>query len=341
MSDLVSQPHLAPGVLERIELAFPDLVGAFEVHERDLELDGRPIANWLAYSQGRVMLVSAVDGSSDEAVLRALDGLAFARSQPEMLADSIPGLAAAAGEVCVVLVAVDGFAGPQLERLQAIDADELWLLCRRELRTQRGTHTRLEALELGERAGESPGAEIPDWAVEGPFRAFLARIAPDRLALAISLVERMRLLDPQLEWSDRQRALVCALSGTELCRLTWIDGHLELVFDEDRPSLAIRDAAGIERVIEALLGVYLQVLSASDELAQPRTRALPERSIPVRPPAVPEDPLAEAPEPAPLPALDDDEELDDLDDDDLEQIEMRPMPPGPLLSREEIQAFQE
>jgi hypothetical protein len=289
-----------------------------------------------------LLLVSVVDGASDSAVLRALDGLAFARSQPEMLAHATPGLATPDAEVHVVLVAVDGFSVVQLERLKALDLDDMWLLTRRELRTQRGTNTRLQALDVGD-TKLVPMAELPAWAMEDVFRSFLARSAPDRLDLALSTIERMRRLDPILSWRVQEDSLVCSLEDTDLCRLSWAQGHLELGLATDVAPLTIRDMAGIDFVLEKLLGVYVKTLSEGTKQVTALERGTGTHSIPTPEPSGLESitqRLAHAPWSA---AADESDELEDLDldEEDLAQLELRPMPPGPLLSREEIEAFQQ
>ncbi len=339
--------ELEPQTLERIELAFPDLVGNFEVHERDLCFDGRAVADWLAYSQGRVLLISVVDGRGDGAVLRALDGLAFARSQAEMLSLSIPGLSPDSVHTRVVLVAVDGFSSLQLERLEGLRGDDLWLLRKRELRTKRGSHTRLEPLEVGDGRARRRTVDLPEWAVSEPFRSFLARIAPDRLELALTLVERARRIDPRLSWSADDGGLVCALDASRLARLSWTDGHLELELDQDSPRRSIRGPETVESAVEALLTAYLERLDG----AAPRGRrepAPPAGTIPQpvfrhdaapTPPGFSEADLGELPD-----ELDDElEDLDGLDGDgeELGSHELQPMPPGPLLTAEEIEAFHE
>lgn len=337
--------ELEPHTLERIELAFPDLVGNFEVHERDLCFDGRSIADWLAYSQGRVLLISVVDGRSDGAVLRALDGLAFARNQAEMLGLSIPGLAPGEVRTRVVLVAADGFSNTQLERLEGLRGDDLWLLRRRELRTKRGSHTRLEPLEVSDGRARRRTVDLPEWAMCEPFRGFLARIAPDRLELALTLVERARRIDPHLDWSTDDEGLACALDGARLARLCWTDGHLELELDDESPRQSIRGPESVEGAVEHLLAAYLERLDGGTAKERRRHVASPVGVI--------SQPGLRRDAPAPLDLgfgdddLDDleeepdelDDDLDAVDDEELSALEIRPMAPGPLLTAEEIEAF--
>ncbi len=142
-------------LLERVELAFPELVGDHEVLERDLVLDGRPLADWLALAPGGALLVSVVDGAADPAPLRALDGLAIARTRPDLLLGTRAQDAGDPPLVRVVLVALEGYSEVQLERLAPLAGDDLWLLRRREL--ARHAHAAGGPRPLRRRRGAGPG----------------------------------------------------------------------------------------------------------------------------------------------------------------------------------------
>ncbi len=321
-------------LFERVELAFPELVGGFEVLERELEFDGRPVADLLAYSQGRFLLISLVDGSTDAAVLRALDGLAFAGSQSEILTAALPPGAQAEGGVRVVLVSLNGFATRQLERLGFLSDQGLWLLRRRELRTKRGTHTRLETIDVGDgRDSSRKPADLPSWALSEPYSSFLAQVAPDRLELATTLLGRLRGIDSTFGWGLRDGKLLCQVGELELCTVAWVDGHLELMGDENAPARPVRDQAAIDRYVDGILAEYLRYLSPMPTV--PRTDGRPEFSPPVVIPAPVQAAVSEG-ESVSAPSKGADEREENLD-----QIDLFPVQPGPLLTREEIEAFQD
>ena len=342
MSESADAHSLDPMVLERIELAFPELVGGFHVCERELAFDSRPIADLLAYSQGRLLLISLVDGGDQDSVLRALDGLAFARTQVDMLADFLPADAPESIETRVVLVSVSGFSSRQLERLSVLRDDGLWLLRKRELRTKLGTHTRLEPIDISDGLTTQKPLDLPAWALSEPHRSFLSRIAPDRLELAISLVDRLRRIDSACEWALEVGELVCAFQGAELCRLSWSDGHLAVSFDEDSAAVPVRDVAAIDWAVDSVLAEFIRRLNPAAEPAKPVPPAPARRAVPA-PRTRADLPLAPEPPAGPFGEFDDeDDDLPDLDDDDdLEQIDLKPRAPEPLLSRAEIEAFQE
>lgn len=303
--------------LERIELAFPALVGEHRVVERDLALDGRPLADWLAVGPGGALLVSVVDGASDEASLRALDGLAVVQDRPELLAaaledDDLP--------VRVVLVGLEGFSELQLERLGRLAGEGLWLLRRRELASARGTHTRLEALDLATSEDGGDPVTLPAWALREPFHGFLARVSPDRLELALELVGRLRRVDSDLSWAPDGAFLECSGPSGRIASLSWIDGELRLESDEQSPIQRITDREGLDAAVVAVLMAHLSDMGdpAEEPLSSPRPRA---RLEVVQGSA--------------------DDELPEVDEEEFPPHELQPLPPGPLLTPEEIQAFQE
>lgn len=434
-------PDVDRQTLERVELALPEWAGELAVLERNLKFDGKQLAHWLAYSHGRILLVSVVNGHSDASVLRAMDGLSFAQNQPEMLQASLGEIEDDEAQVQIVLVALEGYSKLQLERLGTLPAERIELLRRRELSTSRGTHTRMEAVECTEGGRSGPPVTLPEWSLEPEFRTFLARIAPDRLQLALTVVERMRRMDPQFGWQPEGTGLACLFDGERLARLNWEAGHMQLTLDDDRPVLPIRDIASLEGALEAVLDRYLDLLSGGrsrrshasggdaggfdasatenraqfqfdakpwaapyrepttpgespevrrspgipspesqgygDEFREPDRR--PERTLGHRgsgtaPPA--EDSGREVartgqadvePQPLPVepPAMDPgtlarsggspdgpdsgarvhgrdlEADLDDLDEEDLDDVRIQPLPPGPLLTAEEIDAFLE
>lgn len=371
MSSSAEAHQLDPMLLERIELAFPALVGGFEVLERELTFDGRRIADFMAYSQERLFLVSVVDGGADESVLKALDALAFARTQREILATAVPSDSDFDGEVCVALVSLNGFGARQLERLSLLQGEGLWLLRKRELRTKRGTHTHLEPIDVGDgRLATRDVLDLPAWAIEEPHRSFLAQVAPDRLQLAIELVDRLRLVDSTTRWGLEKGELLGRFEQIELCRVSWVDGHLEAAFGPDGLTLAIRDRRAIDEAVDGVMAEYLgqlrggacgletlvpPPLDGANELPESQfERGTAPRATATEPPAKPAPFAAEAPsspseelrdldELPELPDLDE-EPLDDEDmpeDEELGQVDLRPQAPGPLLTPEEIRAFQE
>lgn len=350
-------PPMDRQILERIELALPEWLPGCEVLERNLEFDHRPLAHWLVVGSGRALFISAVEGAEDSTVLCALDGLAFIHSQPELLGAMLGDRDVEELQIGLVLVALDDFSKLQLERLSCVPALNVELLRRRELRSQRGTHTRLESIDHSEAAPAAEQVELPDWSLEMSFRPFLARVAPDRLQLALDIIERIRRMDPQFDWCMDGEDLSCQFNGASLARLQWEAGCLGLFFDEPQSLVPIRDSLGLELALETLLDVYLEVLSGGKSKehrgALEADHSASEWDLPMVPvelepmdgfheprgPLGTPRPIIETLDPLELSEEPDLEVLDELED--LDEVEILPLPPGPLLTRDEIEAFLE
>jgi hypothetical protein len=252
---------------------------------------------------------------------------------------------------------LEDYSKVQLERLATLPSMEIELLRRRELRSQRGTHTRLEAVVYADGLPSDPPVELPDWSLDESFRPFLARIAPDSLQLALNLIERIRRMDPQFGWCMQGPDLGCQFNGSSLARLQWEGSSLSLLFNEGRPAVQIRDSLGLELALEELLDVYLDVLSGgrsreSHQALEAEPAAM-EWELPTR---VDEPELADGfheprahmrttehtfdmLEALGVPAESEPESVDELEE--LDDVEILPLPPGPLLTRDEIEAFLE
>jgi hypothetical protein len=306
-------------LLERVELACSEVIPGFRVHERHLCFDGRKVADLLGWAGGRAILVSIIEDDSDGGALRALDGLALAHSQPEILSSYLSDTITGALPARVVLVS-DSFSPLLLERLALLRGDTLWLVRRHELVSASGSVTRLERLDGDSRTvHRGPGSAPSEWPDDEPLRRFLARIAPDRLALALEVIGRVGRIDPSIETSEADGALYWRCGDSILCTLVWIDGHLELLLEGSSVPHAIRDEAGIDFVLDWVMAAYLELLER-DRVEEREPQPSPVKA------EVPQPELEAPEEPA---------------EEELPNVELRPLPPGPLLTAEEIDAFRD
>jgi hypothetical protein len=328
-------------ILERVELALPELFPGFQTEERRVALDGVLVADLLGRAGARTLLVSLVGEDEAATALRALDGLSFARTQRELLAAYLPGETFTGPGPQVVLVG-EGFSARLRARLAPLlEQGDLCLVTRHELSTARGSLTRLRLeLQVAPEEPPVPSQELPDWAMQPPLRDFLARVAPDRLPLALQLVERVQRIDPGLSWvSGAGSSLLCTLGEQPLCALAWLEGHLELSLGEGTVPHAIRDEAAIDFVLDWVLTCFLELVEEARMQAQEPAVATsePVEVTPVAPataPRAPEERSEERPSAQGAPPGAGEERLEEL-----EEFELRPAPPPPLLSREELEAF--
>jgi hypothetical protein len=343
------QPAPDPALsLERVELAFPELLAGFRVEERQLSFDGVVVADLLARAGTRTLLISMVSCDDAEAALCALDSLSFARNQRELLADYLPGESFCGSGPEVVLVA-ESFSARLRARLSAFaGASDFWLVTRHELKTSRGSLTRLRRVEDFTVSEAAASVELPSWATEEPLRTFLAQIAPDRLGLALETVERVQRIDPALRWSaSEDLGVICHLDGAPLCHLAWVAGHIELNLAGGGVPHAIRDAGGIDFVLDWVLTCFLELIEAARGEATDELAPLEEEALPAAASDTADDALAEQ-EPKHFDAVGataeagDELSSEDLPDGpELRQVELQPLAPAPLLSKEELEAFLE
>jgi hypothetical protein len=340
MTDAPLDPAL---ILERVELALPELFPGFRTEERRVSFDGVPVADFLGRAEGRTLMVSLVDGDEAAVALKALDGLAFARGQRELLADYLPGETFTGRGPEVVLVAQSFSAGLRARLSPLMGEGDLVLVTRHELSTARGSLTRLRLLaDAVPGATSAPGPQLPSWAMQEPLLEFLGRLAPDRLALGLQLLERIQRIDPGIAWGSAEDGSLRCLSADQLlCTLAWVDGHLELSLGEGTVPHAIRDEDAIDFVLDWVLSCFIELVEEARLRHQEPSRSEEPQHEPAEPAAssqpaptgassAPQEPSS-APSGAPEAAADELEEL--------EEFELRPAPPPPLLSREELEAF--
>jgi hypothetical protein len=317
--------EIALDLEQRLRALLPSL----RVVDRDLELDGLPIADLVGQADGRLVLVLFVDGDGDPPVLAALDALAAARQDGELLAANL-GLSDLGERAPLVLLVAERFGQRMRERLSAVPPDRLWLLERRGVRTARRDVRPLvrrsgeegpgpgsarngapQASSAGAPRGASSGARSGalSGALAGALAGapplsepclaarFLARLEPATARLGRELVERIARVDPELvlelEGSDGREELMWSFRGKALCGLAVREGRLQGRLPGSPVPHAIHGPAAIGTFLDWVLTCHLELLDG-----------LPER-------------------------------------DDLGQVELVPPRREPLLTAEEIEAFRE
>ncbi len=236
--------------------------------DRDLELDGVPLADLVCEAEGRLVLVLLVDGEGDGPALAALDALAAARRDGELLAAHL-GLVGAPRRPPLVLLVAERFGERLRERLCALPSDALWLLERRAVRTaQRGAQPLVRLVPSSAAAppgGGDGGVGAAEARVDPQASArFLAQLPPGPARLGRELIERIARIDPELEpevrrVSDREQ-LWWSFRGRSLCGLAVRDGRLEGRLPGSPVPHGIHSAGGIDTFLEWVLSCHLELL---------------------------------------------------------------------------------
>ena len=239
-------------VVEReLATAFPEA----EIVDRELEVaDGRAVDLVGVDAHGRLLLVSVVESASDAPLLLALDALAFARRNREVLAHHLahPRLRRDAPPIAVLVS--EQFSESLLARLEGLDPDRLrcFEIRRVASKEREGTYL-IPVLPAGER-GESLASHDP--------AQFLAQVPPERRELAELLFRRLARVDESLELTVVAHSATFRLEGQLLCTVSSVAGGLEgRVAGSDH---AHRVASSPE------VGVFLEeVMARTDELIRP------------------------------------------------------------------------
>jgi len=285
-----------------LEEALPGL----EIVDRDLVLDERGRADLAAVdASGRLVLVIVAAKNGDRTALDALDALAFARRNADVLARHLdpriePGLQPR------VVVVDPSNAADLLERLTPLAPQGIEVFGVRTIKSAAGERSYLIARE-------APGA------IGGPggVEAFLEALPESLRELGRGLAERMQRLDDELLATGDRNTVVWRLNGDVLARLERVGRHLQASVGPERRAGPIRDPADADRLLEGAMARLVECLERRGAVG---TAAEAPADVPGAP---------EAPE-GPGAPLEGDRERSRAPGDD-----------EPLLTEEEIQAFRE
>lgn len=254
-----------PRAAIEIEAQLRALLPGLRVLDRDLELDGAPVADLVCEAEGRLVLVLMVDGEGDGPVLAALDALAAARRDGELLAAHL-GLPESFRRAPLVLLVAERFGERLRERLRAIPSEALWSLERRAVRTARRGDQALVRVHNVEGCGSPAsggGSPSPD---PQAVQRFLAQLGPPGARLGRELAQRIGRIDPELELETRRgegrEELWWRFRGRSLCGVAVNEGRLEGRLPDSSVPHAIQSPQALEAFLEWVLSCHLELLDA-------------------------------------------------------------------------------
>ena len=275
--------------------------------DRDLCIDGRTVADFVGLIEGRPVLFLAMEGDSEQALLRTGDAVDFALRHADVLWAHLRGVSPG-GErlsgVChetarTVLLSDTPFSASLLERLCGLDAPDLLVLQRRSLVSEAGRSEFFVAYDLHRRGVPAPSpATVPAPGL-GDAQRFLATLPAALAETGGDLVERIGRVEEGLECRAEDGAdggpggLAWFVEGEPLCSLTAVDGHLEARLAGTDVPHSIRTRAGVDVFLDWLLAFHLERVDTSADLGE------------------------------------------------LEDVELVPRAPAPILTPEEIEAFRD
>lgn len=254
-----------------LERRLRELLPTLVLSDRDLELDGAPVADLVGQADGRLVLVLLVDGEGDGPALAALDALATSRRDGELVAAHL-GLTLRGRRPPLVLLVADRFGERLRERLRAISPERLWLLERRSIRTQRRDVWPLVRRAAGEERPLEVGAEGTErGGGPGAVAHFLAQLPPPLARLGRVLVERLARIDPELELGRQgavlggHEGLAWSFRGRPLCGVVLREGRLEGRLPGSSIPHQILAQSSIDTFLEWVLTCHLELMDDGRE----------------------------------------------------------------------------
>jgi len=242
-------------VVEReLVTAFPQV----QVLDRELEIaEGRSVDLVAVDAHGRVLLISLVQGDGDAALLLALDALAFARRNRDVLAHHLdhPQLQLD-GPPLAVLVA-ERFSDALLARLEGLDPERLRCLEIRTLASQarKGTYL-VPVLPAGERGRPVATSDPAD---------FLDQVPPERRELAELLLRRLVRVDERLEPTVVDHSLTFRLDGELLCTLTLMSGKIGARVAGREHTHDVAGTADVDPFLEEVMARTHELIRVADD----------------------------------------------------------------------------
>lgn len=278
------EPVRGDGVLSIDLAALRSALGEFEVRDEDLVLDpaprigrgdGAPRVALYAGIDGERRAVLAITGAGDEAVLLAIDALAWCDAHADLLARRI-GAEVTLG-TCVVLVLADP-AEATLSALAALRSGDLRVFVARSLRSARQGGGDL--VEVERRSNADSGVQGAAWDQQ---------LNSDARGLVERVLAGLPRIDPDARAVSGPRSIVWRHGQVALVQLRSAGGRLEV--EADGECFAVEREPDVERVLSATLRGYLAVGAAPSETSELAT-APPRTSLMPRGPLLSEDELA-------------------------------------------------
>ena len=245
--------ELEAGLERGLRAALPGL----QIVDRSLEFPGGARADLVALDEGgRLLFVLMVDGEAEDTSLMALDLLAQARSDLDLIARHLsrPGLRADL-EPRLALVA-DSFSDNTRSRLAPLTGERVLLLEVRELASARHASVYLVPLAQPPLATAKSSAAAEDFLVG----------LPERLrTMAADLVRRLRRVDESLECLAGSDDLQWRYRGRVLASLRSLEGRLEGSLPLAGDPITLEGGAEIELFLERTLERYVELLDSDGE----------------------------------------------------------------------------
>jgi hypothetical protein len=242
------------GLLAAVEAGLEEALPGLSVLDRELELEGGGHAELAGVDDlGRLVLVIVAQDDAGQAVLDALDTLAWAQRHADVLARHLGSpLARPELEPRVIVIAP----APDerlVVRLATLGASGIRAFGVQTVRSAGSERAYLVPLAL---AGAGPRRASPE-------TLFLEGLAPELRAAARALLERMERLDDELVPAYDHGAILWRFRGEVLARVEPEGDQLAARVPPLHEALPLGDEMAVERFLELALGRLVELLGTT------------------------------------------------------------------------------
>lgn len=228
---------------------FPDS----EIVDRDLAIGrGRSIQLAAVDAGGRLLLVLLAEESGDEIALAALDALAYARRNAQVLTSHFHSARLRPELPPLLVVVAASFDDVLLARLGALDPRLVRAFELRHVASSRGAGDYLAEIDPAGPAQPRERASEP--------AGFLDALDPERRELGERLLRRIARLDEELQPTRRGQGLAWRLHDELVCSLTAREGAIEGQVPGTASVAPIETRDDVEGFLETIVQRYLSVI---------------------------------------------------------------------------------
>lgn len=243
--------------LEALESGLAEALPELQVLDREVELEGESRAELVGVDTlGHLVLVLVVDGAEESCVPQALDALAFARRNAELLARHLDSPRLQPGLPPRVVLVAQTFAPLVKARLAPLSGREAELFELRTLRSRSGEHAYLIAASTAE-AGPSAIRNV------GP-EVLVGRLPVQRRKVAERLVASMQRMDEELDLTVAGNRLVWHLGDDVVAWLELESDGLRGSIPPEHEPLQVAGGADVDAFVGAAMGRYAALLSSAE-----------------------------------------------------------------------------
>lgn len=227
-------------------------------------------ADWVGVDAcGRLVLISLVEGQSDEAVFAGLESVSLLRSNRALLARRWRSTRVSAAAPGLVALVAEAFSGRVLRSLSAVAPAELRMFEMRELSGAEGVRSAL--VPVGIEGSSARGADVG----QACRTEFVDLVPAESRALAELCLAEIDRIDADLERRTSFDVVGWRYGRRDLCCLAWTGERLLGVVGSTDAAIPLRQTSDVHAFVDRVVGEHLRRLSSADGEPAERRREVP------------------------------------------------------------------